>query len=110
MTLKDEDHLAAVFVGVHADSCSRDEATLEDAVCAVKEHVGSELLFAALEIWKDSHVHLIELYSHIYSIYFISSIFIFRLLSLLSFSSTRLLSPVSVFRLPSPVSRLITDR
>ena len=65
VTLKDEDHLAAVLMGVHADGCSRDEATLENAVCAVKEHVCREPLFAALEIRKDSHVHLIEINDHI---------------------------------------------
>ena len=65
VTLKDEDHFATVLVGVHADGCSRDKTALENAVGTIKEHVCRELLFAALEILKDSHVHLIEINDHI---------------------------------------------
>ena len=64
VTFKDEDDLAAVFMGVHSDGRSWNQTSFEDAVGAVEEHVGCELFLASFEIWKDCNVHLIELYDH----------------------------------------------
>ena len=62
--LQNEDNLAAVIVSVHSDSSTGDEPPLEYAVGAVEEHVGSELLFASLELGKDRKVHAFEIYDH----------------------------------------------
>ena len=64
MTLKDEDDLTAVIVGMHSDSRTGYETSLEYAVGAVEEHVGGELLFASLELGKDRKVHAFEIYDH----------------------------------------------
>ena len=64
VTLKDEDDLTAVIVGVHSDSSTGDEPSLEYAVGAVEEHFGGELLFASLELGKDRKVHAFEIYDH----------------------------------------------
>ena len=63
-TFKNEDNLAAVIVGMHPDCRTGNKPTLEYAICAVEEHVGSELLFTTLEIRKDRKVHAFEIYDH----------------------------------------------
>ena len=61
---EDEDHLAAVFVGMHADCRSRNQCAAEGAVGAVEEHVCTEFLFASLELRQDAEVHFVESYDH----------------------------------------------
>ena len=58
--LQDEDNLAAVIVGVHSDSSTGDEPTLEYAVGAVEEHVGMEFLFSSLEAGEYAEIYLVE--------------------------------------------------
>ena len=61
---KDEDHLAAVVVSVHADGSAWNQHSLENTVSSVKEHISGKLLLATLEIRKDSYVHLAEIDYH----------------------------------------------
>ena len=60
VTFGDEDHLAAVFMGVEADGCAGNKAASEYAVGAVEEHVGMEFLFSSLEAGEYAEIYLVE--------------------------------------------------
>ena len=64
MTGKNEDDLATVVMGMHADCRTRNQNPLEDSVGTIKEHIGSKILLTTLEIWKDRKVHFVEINNH----------------------------------------------
>lgn len=64
VAFKDEYHLAAVFMGVYAYAGSRSKTAFEYTVCAVKEHMGIEFLFASLELREHRYGDFVKFYDH----------------------------------------------
>ena len=64
LSAEDENHLAAVLVGMQSDRRTRHKASLEHTVCSVKEHIRSKLLLAALEIRHMRKLNFVKLDNH----------------------------------------------
>ena len=69
VTLKDEDDLTAVIVGMHSDSRTGYETSLEYAVGAVEEHVGGKFLLSAFEFGEMRNLYFVEFQNHIISFF-----------------------------------------
>ena len=64
LTLGDENHLTAVFVSMKADRGTRCESASEYSIGSVKEHIGLEFFFTALEGRKDAEVYFVKFDDH----------------------------------------------